>query len=100
MADMQTIHQEGVITVKNISSSRRNPDFLDDYEQTGFFSRSKYVFKFNHKHLAQFSLFIDNVLFSRNEDYRKYSYDYLNVFLTFDLFQSRKGTRERMSCRI
>jgi hypothetical protein len=44
MTDMQTIQQEGVTTTRNVSLATKNRDFFDDFNATGFSSRSKYVF--------------------------------------------------------
>ncbi len=42
MTDMQTIQQEGVTTTRNVSSAPKNRDFFDDFNTSGFTSRSKY----------------------------------------------------------
>ena len=42
MTDMQTIQQEGVTTTRNVSLATKNRDFFDDYNTSGFSSRSKY----------------------------------------------------------
>jgi hypothetical protein len=42
MTDMQTIQQEGVTTTRNISFTTKNRDFFDDFNPSGFSSRSKY----------------------------------------------------------
>ncbi|CAF3107571.1 unnamed protein product [Rotaria socialis] len=41
MTDMQTIQQEGVTTTRNISLAPKTRDFFDDFESSGFSSRSK-----------------------------------------------------------
>ncbi|CAF0854974.1 unnamed protein product [Rotaria sp. Silwood1] len=41
MTDMQTIQQEGVTTTRNVSLATKNRDFFDDYNTSGFSSRSK-----------------------------------------------------------
>ncbi|CAF0794803.1 unnamed protein product [Rotaria sordida] len=42
MTDMQTIQQEGVTATRNVSLAPRNRDFFDDFEPSGFSSRSNY----------------------------------------------------------
>jgi ADP-ribosylation factor GTPase-activating protein 2/3 len=41
MTDMQTIQQEGVTTTRNVSLATKNRDFFDDFNTSGFTSRSK-----------------------------------------------------------
>ncbi len=42
MTDMQTIQQEGVTTTRNVSLATKTRDFFDDFNTSGFTSRSKY----------------------------------------------------------
>ncbi|CAF4844510.1 unnamed protein product, partial [Rotaria socialis] len=41
MTDMQTIQQEGVTTTRNVSLATKPKDFFDDFNPSGFSSRSK-----------------------------------------------------------
>jgi hypothetical protein len=41
MTDMQSIQQEGVSNVRNVSLATRSRDLFDDYEPAGFSSRAK-----------------------------------------------------------
>ncbi|CAF4512929.1 unnamed protein product [Rotaria sp. Silwood1] len=72
MTDMQTIQQEGVTTTRNVSLAPRNRDFFDDYESSGFSSRSNY----------------DNFS-SKNDD----QYDESSEKLDDDLFKPKSSSK-------
>jgi hypothetical protein len=73
MTDMQTIQQEGLTSTRNVSLATKNRDFFDDYNTSGFSSRSKYEFQSFPKRIS-FDLFYSQDIPSSVDDdsYRKY----------------------------
>jgi hypothetical protein len=58
MTDMQTIQQEGLTTTRNVSLAAKPRDFFDDFNNSGFTSRSKYelLFIYHRKNAIEFIL--------------------------------------------
>ncbi len=89
MTDMQTIQQEGVTTTRNVSLATKNREFFDDYNTSGFSSRSKYeqflfIKKISFKLFSSYDISNSGDNDRYDENYRKY-YMYISAcaFLTY-----------------